>query len=291
MRKLLILFTLFISYASFGQEYASTSLSIQTDRITNNIYWANYSSAVLPKGALHLEADLVYISERVGRKPYVSKYRFASLPDFRLRYGLLKGLEVRAGTRIGFAYRDVSPLPIGDSDPILIDFKNPTAVLHSDYLTIGIKARILSYHNKQGALAVVAESYLPVLRPAEAFGPYHLPTITLINSDYFTSSLYYIINAGTLLSYDSPKGLISRYRLSLFPVYALHERAHLYLGVEGNYAPFYQTFTSTSLHTGVIFIAGPGLQLKATFSTERWQQVLLRNYMGQLGMVWCLKSN
>lgn len=121
----------------------------------------------------------------------VSKYRYASFPDFRLRYGLFKGLEVRAGTRVGFAYRDVNLLPIADGDPIL-NYRNPTAVLHADYLTIGIKARILSYHNKGGALAVVAESYLPVLRPAEAFGPSFLPTITLINSDNLSPSLAYI---------------------------------------------------------------------------------------------------
>lgn len=291
MRKLLILFTLIISFPAFGQENRFPSYSIQTDRITNNIYWGNYSSGVWPKGGFQVEADFIYISERVGRKPHVSKYRFASLPDFRLRYGLLKGLELRAGTRIGFAYRDVPPPRMGEADPILINYKNPVALLHSDYLTIGIKARLLSYNNKEGVLSIVAESYLPVLRPAEAYGPHFLPTITLINSDNLTSSLSYIINAGTLLNYDSPKEFISGYRLSLFPVYALHERTLLYLGVEGIYAPSYQTFTSAALHTGIIFMATHRLQLKATFSSERLQQVLIRNYQGQLGMAWCLKSN
>ena len=284
MKKILVLISLFISTCSFAQDSPAPEPSLLPDRLTNEIYSANYSAGVMPPGALQLQADLVYISEKWGDDV---KYRWGSFPDFRLRYGILKGLELRAGTRIGLAYRDITFAPIGESDPIL-QFKNPYAMLHMDYVTLGLKARLLSYHRNQGTLTVLAESYLPVLRPSEAFGPSFVPTITFINADRISPFLAYTINAAAYFNYENRNELTQGFKLSLFPIFKLSTQAQLYLGAEGKFMQ--AGFTSAGFHSGLLYAPGPAVQLKANFSTERSRNALFRNYQGQLGVAWRVDS-
>lgn len=285
MKKLFLLLCMLWSVSGRAQESVKAQSPPLVDKLTNHIYSAVYSAGIVPEGLLQVDMELVYLVEKDKNRSALTKFRSASLPDLKLRYGITPQLEIRAGTRIGYAYQRVDLSPATANDPVLINL-HEQSVIHTDYIVLGLKASVFEYNQQKGLFSILAESSVPVLRPKEAFGPAFQPTLTLINSNQFNHWLGYNINAAAIFSQSHQRELVGAYNLSIVPTFKLTKTISSYGGVN----TIFHRRSQPAYYKGFMYIAGllyaptPSLQLRGSFSHEKRSAWNLNTYNYNLGI-------
>lgn len=289
MKKHLLIAFLLFSLKGFGQDSSSVSNSQLIDKLTNHISSANFTASVVPKKILQLDLDLVYIK---GKQGEYYKFKDQSWPEIKLRYGLFKNMELRLGTRIGYTYSSFNAIKLlaNNYDPLLTGPMEHRK-LFSDYLTLGLKANLINYKQNKGSLAILAESYLPILKSAKVRSPSFPPTLTLISSNQLNRWLNLNLNAGAsthLHNTNSSSPLIDSFHFSVTPVATLTKPLKLFMGLNGGFFINHEIYQSFTYYAGILYAPLSDLQLRAAFSWENNQKIRLNSYHFNLGLAWRL---
>ena len=283
-----LFFFILVSLKGNSQDSSAVQQNLMVDKLSNHLQLSNYTATIVPKDAWQFDFDLVYISNKYGEKdPTV--FREASLPEVKVRYGLLKNLELRAGARLGYSYRKTRFNPAADRDPIFI---NPYAYyeLFSDYFTLGTKINLQTYNRGAGLVSLLAETYLPIFRAKEVRGLYFSPTITLINANQLKNWLGYNLNLGIFFDYHSSKhsspNFIKAYSLNISPTFIMSESFNSFIGVnllswpENSLSDFYAVY-----EMGLIYSPASPIQLRASLGTDKFS-LTNRSFRSSLGLAW-----
>lgn len=287
MKKPFLLLFILWSLSGRAQDSTQPQKTLLVDKLTNHIYNSVYTASIVPEGLIQVDVDLVYLAENDKSRSSLTKFRSASLPELKVRYGISSQLEVRAGTRIGYAYQMIDLSPLSTSDPVLTGLLEQS-VIHTDYIVLGFKASLLNYNQQKGELSVLAEANLPVLRPKEAFGPAFYPNLTLINANQLNHWLGYNLNAGAIFNRENRDQLIGAYHLSISPTFVLTDYLGSYAGINkvfeaNSQLAHFKGFTYTA---GLLYSAAPSLQLRGSFSLQRRNAWSLNKYNYNLGIAW-----
>jgi hypothetical protein len=287
MKKILFLALLLCTFQSWAQNNSLFPVSGLFEKLTNHIYTATYTGTTVPKGHFQIDTDLVLMTDHVAGL----KFRWASLPDLKFRYGLTDKLEIRGGSRLGYGY-----LYYHKTNANGESYLHEVNMIHTDFLTLGLKARIFTYNQQKGSVAILAESPLLLLRPDEAMGPAFQPSITLINSNQLNDRLSYHFNAGAIFQLVHPERTsFNLYTISLTPAYKLAEPLSAYAGIatiitqKDILMPYFTHYRNYNIHTGLLYSLSPWIQVRGSFTYERSSNLDHNGYHYNLGMAWLLK--
>lgn len=295
MKKILFILPLLLLLSSLKGFAQDTTLianqapsPMLVDKLTNHIYKSVYTATTVHEGTFQLDVDFVYIVEKFGYRNG-TQYKDGSLPDLKIRYGISEALELRAGTRIAYSYQKVNFRSSNfGADPILPSLQE-RSMLYTDFLTLGIKANAFKYHQGKGLVSILAETYIPILRAPEAFGPTLPPTLTLINSTQLTNWFSYNFNAGASFNAGNADFSISDYNFSLTPIFKLMKPLSSYIGLSKIIATHNPNFHGFNFHVGLLYSPTSTLQLRGSFSLEKNKNSpneLNKGHYSNLGLAW-----
>lgn len=263
---------LLLSFCCISSALAQHATGSRQELMVDKLGFSTYTATIVPNGSLQLETELSYF--RNNRQHFYMLS--ANLPAAKLRYGIIRGLEINAGTAL--TYTDTR-FRITDKTCLFCHWQYA-----KDYVTAGLKATLLRYHEGRGLLSVVGETYIPRTIGLGVESILDLPTIQIVNADRINDRLGYILNLGATFEYD--REAFDFFDIRSAVTYEPMEWGIIFLALNHRYEVNPNRGYNTQAEAGFLFSPHATLQVQTAIGLRLVDNLYTNDFSGKIGLAW-----